>query len=159
MNTQVWTERLYTMLVNKASKIDFDYSLITAVYTPMLNPENALTFSRQKVNWTLPQVPNRWMRAIVILPASKPFDSVHFQSINVDFFFASDGYLGYFIISVLSGYQLIKYLFYNLRNRLFGRANREKKKMAFRNNVFKFYFISLGEVIKHPCPGFIRDST
>lgn len=128
MNTQVWTERLYTMLVNKSSKIDFDYSLITAVYTPMLNPENALTFSRQKVNWTLPQVPNRWMRAIVILPASKPFDSVHFQSINVDFFFfASDGYLGYFIISVLSGYQLIKYLFYNLRNRLFGRANREKK--------------------------------
>ena len=38
------------MLVNKASKIDFDYSLITAVYTPMLNPENALTFYRQKVN-------------------------------------------------------------------------------------------------------------
>lgn len=87
------------------------------------------------------------MRAIVILPASKPFDSVHFQSINVDFFFffASDGYLGYFIISVLSGYQLIKYLFYNLQNRLFGRANREKKKWPSGTMYSNFILFHLGK--------------
>ena len=37
--------------------------------------------------------------------------------------------------------------------------NNKKNSSPSRNNIFTFYFISLGEVIKHPHPVFIRDST
>lgn len=36
---------------------------------------------------------------------------------------------------------------------------KEKETWPSRNNIFTFYLISLGEVIKYPCPVFIRDST
>lgn len=71
--------------------------------------------------------------------------AVTFQAIHINMDFFCKWCLGHFILSVISGYQPIKYLFYNLQNspkELVKTKNKKKPRFAS-NSVFTLYRILL----------------
>lgn len=129
------------------------FNHINNIKTLCLKWGNALYYSRQRTNWTLHQVSNRWMRAIIHYARINAIWLCHFPGNKYRFLLQVMFYQGYLFFQLevdtelLNTYlQLTKYLFERTKtNKQTNTTTTTNNKTSWpaSNNIFILYSISL----------------